>query len=106
VELAGVDHDLDPLSLACVRATNGVLCSEASSSSLLSISAPVSEASSRVSSVTTGSAASVKWTNASEPTVSRSSATAVKRRESGASRAIAASSVASGRMPSTSERPS
>ena len=50
-----------------MRATNDVLCSEASSSSFWSISVPVSEASSRVSSVTTGSAASVKWTNASEP---------------------------------------
>jgi LacI family transcriptional regulator len=40
-----------------MRATNGVLCSAATSSSFRSISVPVSEASSRVYSVRTGSAA-------------------------------------------------
>ena len=73
----------------------------ACASTCSSASAPTSTASSRTSSVSGCGASTVKWTTTSEPSASRSSTTALMRRSGGASDTSDASSMSSGRMPST-----
>ena len=67
---------------------------------------PTSTASSLTSSVIAGGASIVKWTTTSEPSASRRSTFGVMRRSAGASETSDASSMSSGRMPSTIVRPS
>lgn len=107
MELAGVDYDLDPLSLACARARV-----HARDKRGLVLRGPLLEP---LGAGVGGQLARVLGNDrlGREREVDErlgadclAQATAVKRRASGASRAIAASSVASGRMPSTTERPS